>query len=86
MLTDIEIAHSVKPLPISEVAASAGVDQSHSIPYGFDKAKVDYSLLNEESDHKAKLVLVTAINPTPAGEGKTTTTIGLADAPFVVVA
>ncbi len=80
MLTDIEIAHSVKPLPISEVAASAGVDQSHLIPYGFDKAKVDYSLLNEESDHKAKLVLVTAINPTPAGEGKTTTTIGLADA------
>ena len=46
MLTDIEIAHSVKPLPISEVAASAGVDQSHLIPYGFDKAKVDYSLLN----------------------------------------
>lgn len=80
MLTDIEIAHSVKPLPISEVAASAGVDQSHLIPYGFDKAKVDYSLLNEEGDHKAKLVLVTAINPTPAGEGKTTTTIGLADA------
>lgn len=80
MLTDIEIAHSVKPLPISEVAASAGVDQSHLIPYGFDKAKVDYFLLNEESDHKAKLVLVTAINPTPAGEGKTTTTIGLADA------
>lgn len=80
MLTDIEIAHSVKPLPISEVAASAGVDQSHLIPYGFDKTKVDYSLLNEESDHKAKLVLVTAINPTPAGEGKTTTTIGLADA------
>ena len=80
MLTDIEIAHSVKPLPISEVAASAGVDQSHLIPYGFDNAKVDYSLLNEESDHKAKLVLVTAINPTPAGEGKTTTTIGLADA------
>ena len=80
MLPDIEIAHSVKPLPISEVAASAGVDQSHLIPYGFDKAKVDYSLLNEESDHKAKLVLVTAINPTPAGEGKTTTTIGLADA------
>lgn len=80
MLTDIEIAHSAKPLPISEVAASAGVDQSHLIPYGFDKAKVDYSLLNEETDHKAKLVLVTAINPTPAGEGKTTTTIGLADA------
>ena len=80
MLSDIEIAHSVKPLPILEVAKEAGVDESHLIPYGFDKAKVDYSLLNEETDHQAKLVLVTAINPTPAGEGKTTTTIGLADA------
>ena len=80
MLSDIEIAHSVKPLPILEVAKEAGVDKSHLIPYGFDKAKVDYSLLNEETDHQAKLVLVTAINPTPAGEGKTTTTIGLADA------
>ena len=80
MLSDIEIAHSVKPLPILEVAKEAGVDESHLIPYGFDKAKADYSLLNEETDHQAKLVLVTAINPTPAGEGKTTTTIGLADA------
>ena len=80
MLSDIEIAHSVTPLPITEVARQAGVDEAHLIPYGFDKAKVDYSLLNEESDHQAKLVLVTAINPTPAGEGKTTTTIGLADA------
>ncbi|MDY2777154.1 MAG: formate--tetrahydrofolate ligase [Collinsella sp.] len=79
MLTDIEIARSVKPLPITEVARAAGVDESHLIPYGFDKAKVDYSLLGSEADHKAKLVLVTAINPTPAGEGKTTTTIGLAD-------
>ena len=80
MPTDIEIAHSVQPLPIQEVAASAGVDAKHLIPYGYDKAKVDYSLLNEPTDHEAKLVLVTAINPTPAGEGKTTTTIGLADA------
>ena len=80
MPTDIEIAHSVTPLPITEVAAAAGVDAKHLIPYGFDKAKVDYSLLNEPSDHASKLVLVTAINPTPAGEGKTTTTIGLADA------
>lgn len=80
MPTDIEIAHSVQPLPIFEVARNAGVDEKHLIPYGFDKAKVDYSLLNEPTDHKAKLVLVTAINPTPAGEGKTTTTIGLADA------
>lgn len=80
MPTDIEIAHSVAPLPIQQVAEAAGVDPKHLIPYGFDKAKVDYSLLNEPADHEAKLVLVTAINPTPAGEGKTTTTIGLADA------
>ncbi len=79
MLSDIEIAHSVKPLPITEVAREAGVDGKYVIPYGFDKAKIDYSLLNEPTDHDAKLVLVTAINPTPAGEGKTTTTIGLAD-------
>lgn len=80
MPTDIEIAHSVAPLPIQQVAEVAGVDPKHLIPYGFDKAKVDYSLLSEPADHEAKLVLVTAINPTPAGEGKTTTTIGLADA------
>ena len=80
MPTDIEIAHSVTPLPITQVAEEAGVDAKHLIPYGFDKAKVDYSLLNEPTDHASKLVLVTAINPTPAGEGKTTTTIGLADA------
>lgn len=79
MPTDIEIARSITPLPITEVAKNAGVDVKHLIPYGFDKAKVDYSLLNEPTDHQAKLVLVTAINPTPAGEGKTTTTIGLAD-------
>ena len=79
MMTDIEIAHSVKPLPITEVARNAGVDEKYLIPYGYDKAKVDYSLLSEPTDHTAKLVLVTAINPTPAGEGKTTTTIGLAD-------
>ena len=80
MPTDIEIARSVTPLPITEVAKNAGVDVKHLIPYGFDKAKVDYSLLNEPTDHQAKLVLVTAINPTPAGEGKTTTTIALIDA------
>ena len=62
MPTDIEIARSVTPLPITEVAKNAGVDVKHLIPYGFDKAKVDYSLLNEPTDHQAKLVLVTAIN------------------------
>lgn len=52
MLTDIEIAHSVEPWPIQQVAEAAGVDPKHLIPYGFDKAKVDYSLLNEPSDHE----------------------------------
>ncbi len=80
MLSDIEIAQAATPLPITEVAKRAGVDERYVIPYGFDKAKIDYALLNEPTDHAAKLVLVTAINPTPAGEGKTTTTIGLADA------
>lgn len=80
MPTDIEIAHSVKPLPIAEVAQAAGVDGRYLIPYGYDKAKVDPRLLAEPTDHMSKLVLVTAVNPTPAGEGKTTTTIGLADA------
>ena len=79
MLSDIEIAHSVTPLPILDIAREAGVDEKYLVPYGFDQAKVDYSLLSEPTDHRAQLVLVTAINPTPAGEGKTTTTIGLAD-------
>ena len=70
MLTDIEIAHSVEPWPIQQVAEAAGVDPKHLIPYGFDKAKVDYSLLNEPSDHEAKLVLVTAIQPTPAARAR----------------
>ena len=80
MPTDIEIAHSVTPLPIAEVARAAGVDEQSLIPYGYDKAKVDPRLLAEPTEHVSKLVLVTAVNPTPAGEGKTTTTIGLADA------
>ena len=83
MPTDIEIAHSVKPLPITQVAQEAGIDESYLTPYGFDKAKVDYALLNSpehaDSISSSALVLVTAINPTPVGEGKTTTTIGLAD-------
>lgn len=70
MPTDIEIARSVTPLPITEVAKNAGVDVKHLIPYGFDKAKVDYSLLNEPTNHQAKLVLVTAINPTPAARAR----------------
>ena len=80
MPSDIEIAQAAKPLPITEVAANLGIQPDRLIPYGFDKAKVDCSVLREEPEHPCKLVLVTAINPTPAGEGKTTTTIGLADA------
>ncbi len=80
MLSDIEIAQSVTPKEIGEVAASLGIEERYLERYGSTKAKVDYNLLREEGRTPGKLVLVTAINPTPAGEGKTTTTIGLADA------
>ena len=79
MMTDIEIAQSVQGKPIKEIAKTAGVDEKYLIQYGNDKAKVELSLLNESDRKDGKLVLVTAITPTPAGEGKTTTTIGLAD-------
>ena len=80
MLTDIEIAQATEPKPIGEIAAIAGVDEKYLEVYGNYKAKVDYNLLREEEHAPGKLILVTAINPTPAGEGKTTTTVGLADA------
>ena len=80
MLTDIEIAQSVTPRDIVEVAAPLGIEERYLERYGTTKAKVDYNLLREQQHAPGKLVLVTAINPTPAGEGKTTTTIGLADA------
>ena len=80
MLTDIEIAQSVTPKNILEIAKSAGIDEKYVEQYGRVKAKLDLSLLEDMKDKKdGKLVLVTAITPTPAGEGKTTTTIGLAD-------
>ncbi len=79
MLTDIEIAQSVTPKHITEIAATAGVDEKYLELYGRNKAKVDLSLLKESNRKDGKLILVTAITPTPAGEGKTTTTIGLAD-------
>ena len=80
MLTDIEIAQSVKALPISEIAKKADIPDGCLEQYGRTKAKVDLSFLDlRKSRPDAKLVLVTAITPTPAGEGKTTTTIGLAD-------
>lgn len=79
MMTDIEIAQSVEMKPITEIAKAAGVDDKYLEQYGKYKAKVDYSLLKESARPNGKLILVTAITPTPAGEGKTTTTIGLAD-------
>jgi formate--tetrahydrofolate ligase len=80
MKSDIEIAQGAKVEPISAIAEKLGVPEEAVIPYGRDKAKIEYSVLENEGYKPAKLVLVTAINPTPAGEGKTTTTIGLADA------
>ena len=77
MFTDIEIAQRATLLPISEIAASAGIPEEAVEPYGKYKAKIDP---NAVSGNDGKLILVTAITPTPAGEGKTTTTIGLADA------
>ena len=78
-MTDIEIAQAANPLKIGEIAQAAGVDEKYLEQYGNYKAKVDYSLLKETEGKDGKLILVTAINPTPAGEGKTTTTVGLAD-------
>ena len=77
-LTDIEIAQSCTMKPIGEIAAKAGIGDEFLEPYGRYKAKVDLSYLKTK-DKDGKLILVTAITPTPAGEGKTTTTIGLAD-------
>ena len=77
-LTDIEIAQQAKMQPITEIAAAAGIDAELLEPYGRYKAKVSLSLL-DHAKKQGKLVLVTAITPTPAGEGKTTTTVGLAD-------
>ena len=77
--TDIEIAQACTMQPITEIAKVAGVDEQYLELYGKYKAKVDYNLLRETDRKDGKLILVTAINPTPAGEGKTTTTVGLAD-------
>ena len=78
--TDIEIAQETEMLNIREIAKTAGVDEKYLEQYGNYKAKVDYNILKDKADvPNGKLVLVTAINPTPAGEGKTTTTVGLAD-------
>ena len=78
-LSDIEIAQQCKPRHILEIARRAHIDEKYVEQYGGYKAKIDLSLLQETQRKNGKLILVTAITPTPAGEGKTTTTIGLAD-------
>ena len=78
-LSDIEIAQQCKMRPIYEIAEKAGIPADSVEPYGRYKAKIDLSFMNDSKKKDGKLVLVTAITPTPAGEGKTTTTIGLAD-------
>ena len=78
-LSDIEIAQATEMEHITKIAEKAGIDEKYMEQYGRYKAKVDYSLLDESDRKEGKLILVTAITPTPAGEGKTTTTIGLAD-------
>ena len=80
MKTDIEIAQSTQLLPITQIAEKAGIEEKYLEPYGRVKAKISLDLLKENTKKDGKLILVTAITPTPAGEGKTTTTIGLADA------
>lgn len=81
MATDIEIARAAKKQPIQDIAARIGAAREDIIPYGYDKAKLSAGFLQRQSARPdGKLILVTAINPTPAGEGKTTTSIGLADA------
>ncbi|MEG2074544.1 MAG: formate--tetrahydrofolate ligase, partial [Angelakisella sp.] len=81
MLTDIEIAKQAKPLPITEVAKKLGIPLEELEPYGNTKAKVSEAFIRSVQDKpKGKLVLVTAINPTPMGEGKTTTTVGIGEA------
>lgn len=78
--SDIEIARGAKKKPIQEIGAKIGIASEHLLPYGHDKAKVSAEFIQSVQKNKdGKLILVTAINPTPAGEGKTTTTVGLGD-------
>jgi formate--tetrahydrofolate ligase len=79
--SDIDIAQATELKPVEEIAKAAGIDRKDLELYGNYKAKINYNILNDMKDRKdGKLILVTAINPTPAGEGKTTTTVGLGDA------
>src|SRR4051812_49934229 len=78
--SDIEIARGAKKKQIQEVGQKIGIPSEHLLPYGHDKAKVSAEFIKSVKGNKdGKLILVTAINPTPAGEGKTTTTVGLGD-------
>ena len=78
--SDIEIAREATKLPIKEVAKKLGIEEEELIPFGHDKAKVtDQFIRSVKNNQNGKLILVTAVNPTPAGEGKTTTTVGLGD-------
>ena len=78
--SDIEIAREAKKQPIQDIGAKLGIDSADLLPFGHDKAKVSESFIKSVQNNKdGKLILVTAINPTPAGEGKTTTTVGLGD-------
>ena len=81
--SDLEIAQAANKLPITEIGAKLDIPAESLIPYGHDKAKLSYDFLGAQKDKPdGKLILVTAISPTPAGEGKTTTTVGLGDAPW----
>ena len=87
MKTDVEIAQEAEMRPIQEIAEKLGISDDELELYGKYKAKIDYKLLKDKADvPDGKLVLVTAISPTPAGEGKTTTTVGLGDGQLVAVA
>ncbi|MCL1846689.1 MAG: formate--tetrahydrofolate ligase [Coriobacteriia bacterium] len=80
MKSDIEIAQSVTPMPIEAIAQKLGLDLDYLEPFGKSKAKVNMRALDDDKKRNGKLILVSALTPTPAGEGKTTTTVGLADA------
>ena len=78
--SDIEIAREADKKPIKDIGAKLGIPETHLLPYGHDKAKVTAEFISSISNkNSGKLILVTAVNPTPAGEGKTTTTVGLGD-------
>ncbi|HSG56556.1 MAG TPA: formate--tetrahydrofolate ligase, partial [Paracoccaceae bacterium] len=78
--SDIEIARDARKQPIQDIGAKLDIPSAHLLPYGHDKAKISQDFISSVQDRpNGKLILVTAINPTPAGEGKTTTTVGLGD-------